>query len=91
MHISEAINCPIVTPAQLSGIASSYTSTSPLPAEKTTRTSAPRLFTENRSSELPGTRSMSPKEQKVTPGRAAMARAWSMSATGVTHTGQPGP
>ena len=39
----------------------------------------------------PGTRSMSPKEQKITSGRAAIAIALSISSSGVTHTGQPGP
>jgi len=34
---------------------------------------------------------MSPNEQKMTSGRAAMARALSMTSSGVTHTGQPGP
>ena len=39
----------------------------------------------------PGTRSMSPNEVKITPGRAAMAWALSICSSGVTHTGQPGP
>jgi hypothetical protein len=34
---------------------------------------------------------MSPNEQKITSGRAAMATALSMISMGVTHTGQPGP
>jgi hypothetical protein len=34
---------------------------------------------------------MSPNEQKITSGRAAMASALSMISTGVTQTGQPGP
>ena len=34
---------------------------------------------------------MSPNEQKITPGRAAMASALSMISSGVTQTGQPGP
>ena len=34
---------------------------------------------------------MSPNEQKITSGRAAMATARSMISMGVTHTGQPGP
>jgi len=55
------------------------------------RTSPPRLLTANRSSRLPGTRSMSPNEQKITPGFAAMASALSIISSGVTHTGQPGP
>ena len=40
---------------------------------------------------LPGTRSMSPNEQKITPGRAAISSALSISSSGVTQTGQPGP
>ncbi len=40
---------------------------------------------------VPGTRSMSPNEQRMTPGRSASSTAWSMSSTGVTQTGQPGP
>jgi len=55
------------------------------------RTSPPRDFTSSRSDPLPGTRSMSPKLQKITSGREAMATALSTSSTGVTHTGQPGP
>ena len=55
------------------------------------RTSPPSLLTRNRSFPLPGTRSMSPKEQKMTSGRAAIASALSMISSGVTHTGQPGP
>ena len=39
----------------------------------------------------PGTRSMSPKEVKITSGRRAMAMALSISSSGVTQTGQPGP
>src|SRR5262245_53713076 len=34
---------------------------------------------------------MSPNEQKVTPGREAMAWARSIISSEVTHTGQPGP
>jgi hypothetical protein len=55
------------------------------------RTSPPLPLTPKRSSLLPGTRSMSPKEQKITPGWAAMASALSMISRGVTQTGQPGP
>ena len=40
---------------------------------------------------VPGTRSMSPKEQKITSGREAISRALSMTSSGVTQTGQPGP
>ena len=40
----------------------------------------------------PGTRSMSPNEREDRrSGRAAIASAWSMSSSGVTQTGQPGP
>ncbi len=55
------------------------------------RTSPPADFTASRSVVDPGTRSMSPKEVKITSGRRAMASALSMSSSGVTHTGQPGP
>src|SRR5438477_2299522 len=34
---------------------------------------------------------MSPNEQKITPGCAAIASALSISSSGVTHTGHPGP
>ncbi len=34
---------------------------------------------------------MSPKEVKITSGRRAIASARSISSSGVTHTGQPGP
>ena len=55
------------------------------------RTSPPAALTESRSVVLPGTRSMSPNEQKITSGRAAISSALSISSTGVTQTGQPGP
>jgi hypothetical protein len=55
------------------------------------RTSPPWALTESRSFSLPGTRSISPKEQKITSGREAISIALSMSSTGVTQTGQPGP
>src|SRR5271165_2432713 len=55
------------------------------------RTSAPSALTSNKLFEEPGTRSMSPKELKITSGRCAMATALSISSTGVTQTGQPGP
>ena len=45
----------------------------------------------NRSTSLPGTRSMSPKEQKITSGRCAICTALSINSSGVTQTGQPGP
>ena len=55
------------------------------------RTSPPAALTANRSRRLPGTRSMSPNEQKITSGREAIAMALSIISSGVTHTGQPGP
>src|SRR5579859_8112529 len=55
------------------------------------RTSPPSAFTSKRLFDDPGTRSMSPKEQKITSGRLAMATALSINSIGVTHTGQPGP
>ena len=59
--------------------------------EYTTRTSPPRLLIPKRSASLPGTRSMSPNEQKITSGRSAMASALSIMSSGVTQTGHPGP
>ncbi len=59
--------------------------------EYTTRTSPPSLRTRNRSRPVPGTRSMSPKEQKITSGREAISSALSITSSGVTQTGQPGP
>lgn len=59
--------------------------------EYTTRTSPPSARTWNRSRPEPGTRSMSPKEQKITSGREAISSALSITSSGVTHTGQPGP
>ncbi len=55
------------------------------------RTSPPLALMPKRSASLPGTRSMSPKQQKMTSGRGAMCTALSISSSGVTHTGQPGP
>ncbi len=55
------------------------------------RTSPPVLLTENRSRSEPGTRSMSPNEQKMTPSRDAISNALSIVSSGVTQTGQPGP
>ena len=55
------------------------------------RTSPPEALTASRSVLLPGTRSMSPNEQKITSGRAAMSSALSINSIGVTQTGQPGP
>src|SRR5438132_11629222 len=55
------------------------------------RTSAPCDFSASRSPREPGTRSMSPNEQKITSRRAAMACARSIISSEVTHTGHPGP
>ena len=55
------------------------------------RTSPPDAFTDNRSRLRPGTRNMSPNEQKMTSGIDAISIAFSMSSSGVTHTGHPGP
>src|SRR4051794_29576024 len=55
------------------------------------RTSQPLDFSSSKSPRDPGTRSMSPNEQKMTSGRAAMAWARSIVSRAVTHTGQPGP
>jgi hypothetical protein len=46
---------------------------------------------QKRSVREPGTRSISPNEQKRTSGCAAMAWALSIISKGVTQTGQPGP
>ncbi len=59
--------------------------------EYTMRTWPPRARIWKRSHSLPGTRSMSPKDVKMTSGRAARLRARSICSRGVTHTGQPGP
>src|SRR5579864_781178 len=55
------------------------------------RTSAPSALASNRLLDEPGTRSMSPNEQKITSGRCAIATALSINSIGVTQTGQPGP
>src|SRR5579864_3076096 len=55
------------------------------------RTSAPSALASNRLLDEPGTRSMSPNEQKIASGRFAIATALSINSIGVTHTGQPGP
>src|SRR5512140_1010934 len=55
------------------------------------RTSAPSALASNRLLLEPGTRSMSPNEQKIASGRLAMATALSINSIGVTQTGQPGP
>ena len=59
--------------------------------EYTTRTSPPAARAMNRSSLEPGTRSMSPNEHRIASGFFAIAIASSISASGVTQTGQPGP
>src|ERR1017187_3584035 len=59
--------------------------------EYTTRTSPPSDLMVKRSPLEPGTRSMSPNEQKMTFGRRAIACARSIISSGVTHTGHPGP
>src|SRR5579864_5044947 len=55
------------------------------------RTSAPSALASNRLFDEPGTRSISPNEQKIASGRFAMATALSINSIGVTQTGQPGP
>src|SRR5579864_5145060 len=55
------------------------------------RTSAPSALESNKLFDEPGTRNMSPKEQKVTSGRCEIDTALSISSSGVTHTGHPGP
>ncbi len=59
--------------------------------EYTKRTSAPRALASSRQPRLPGTRIMSPKDVKITPGCSATAMASSTRPIGMTHTGQPGP
>src|SRR5579864_1773536 len=55
------------------------------------RTSAPSALASNRLFDEPGTRSISPNEQKIASGRFAMATALSINSIGVTQTGHPGP
>src|SRR5215471_11895842 len=55
------------------------------------RTSAPSAFASNRLFADPGTRNMSPNEQKIASGRFAIATALSINSMGVTQTGHPGP
>src|SRR5215469_9129880 len=55
------------------------------------RTSAPSALESNRLLDEPGTRSMSPNEQKITSGRHEIDTALSINSSGVTHTGHPGP
>ena len=50
--------------------------------EYTIRTSPPPAFTDNKSRSLPGTRSMSPNEQKITSGRWAICMALSICSIG---------
>ena len=59
--------------------------------EYTKRTSAPRAFASSRFPWPPGTRIMSPKDVKMTPGVSATAMASSTRPIGITHTGHPGP
>ena len=60
-------------------------------ANRRSRTSPPCDLMDEQIASEPGTRSMSPKEQKITSGRRAMACALSIISSGVTQTGQPGP
>src|SRR5580658_1997822 len=59
--------------------------------EYTNLTSAPSAFALSRLPLLPGTRIMSPKEVKMTPGSLATEMASSTRPMGITQTGQPGP
>jgi hypothetical protein len=59
--------------------------------EYTIRMSAPCAFASSSVPSEPGTRSMSPKQAKVTPGSCAIAIPSSTRPIGITHTGQPGP
>ena len=55
------------------------------------RTSAPSAFASVSVPCEPGTRIMSPKHVKITPGSWAIAIASSTRPIGMTQTGQPGP
>src|SRR5215470_5360300 len=55
------------------------------------RTSAPSALESNKLVDEPGTRSMSPNEQKITSGSREIDTALSINSNGVTHTGHPGP
>ena len=55
------------------------------------RTSAPCAFASSSVPFEPGTRIMSPKQVKITPGSCAIAMPSSTRPIGITHTGQPGP
>jgi len=50
-----------------------------------------QLLPDKRFLTLPGTLSISPKEQKITSSFKAIVIALSIISIGVTHTGQPGP
>ena len=53
--------------------------------------SAPSAFASSRLPFDPGTRIMSPKQVKITPGSRAIAMPSSTRPIGITQTGQPGP
>ena len=55
------------------------------------RTSAPCALASSSVPREPGTRIMSPKQVKITPGSWARAMPSSTRPMGMTHTGQPGP
>ncbi len=59
--------------------------------EYTIRTSAPSALASSSVPEPPGTRIMSPKQVKITPGSLATAIPSSTRPIGITQTGQPGP
>ena len=59
--------------------------------EYTMRTSAPSAFASSSVPSEPGTRIMSPKQVKITPGWCAIAMPSSTRPIGITQTGQPGP
>ena len=55
------------------------------------RMSAPAALASVSVPSEPGTRIMSPKQVKITPGSCAIAIASSTRPIGITQTGQPGP
>ena len=55
------------------------------------RTSPPSALASNKLFSEPGTRSISPKEHKITFSSNAKCTALSIKCRGVTQTGQPGP
>ena len=55
------------------------------------RTSAPSALASSSVPSAPGTRSMSPKQVKITSGLRATAMPSSTRPIGITQTGQPGP